>query len=102
MKAKSSIPTKGAICTPTPSHFQLTISALAARKHVFCEKPISINAKEAQIMAVAARKSGKKLMIAHAQRLYIPHMKAKDLLERNEIGKLLTFRTFLGIGDKED
>ncbi|GAA3334397.1 hypothetical protein GCM10020331_102190 [Ectobacillus funiculus] len=80
------------------------MSALAAGKHVLCEKPLSVNAIEAKIMTEAAiKKSGKKkLMIAHAQRLYRPHIKAKELLDRNEIGKLLTFRTFLGVGDKEE
>lgn len=90
------------ISTPAPSHFQLTMSALAAGKHVLCEKPLSVNAIEAKLMTEAAIKSGKKLMIAHAQRLYRPHIKAKELLDRNEIGKLLTFRTFLGVGDKEE
>lgn len=90
------------ICSPTPSHCELTISSLNAGKHVLCEKPMAMNIKEAKAMREAAKKSGKKLMISHNQRFYKPHMIAKELLRRNEIGKILTFRTFLGVVGRND
>ena len=89
------------ICTPTRSHCDLSVKALEAGKHVLCEKPMAVSAEDARKMIAAAQKSGKKLMISHNQRRYDPHRKAKELLDRGEIGRLLTFRTFLGIKGPE-
>ncbi|MCL1793785.1 MAG: Gfo/Idh/MocA family oxidoreductase [Oscillospiraceae bacterium] len=56
------------VCLPTKFHAQAAIDALNAGKHVLCEKPMAINAKEASAMCEAAQKNGKKLMISHNQR----------------------------------
>ena len=84
------------ICTPARSHCELAIKAMEAGKHVLCEKPMAANADDARAMIEASRRTGRKLMISHNQRRYAPHIKAKELLEKGEIGRLLTFRTFLG------
>lgn len=89
------------VCTPARSHCAITVAALKAGKHVLCEKPMAVSAEDAKAMIAAAEESGKKLMISHNQRRYDPHIKAKELLEAGEIGKLLTFRTFLGIKGPE-
>ena len=89
------------ICTPTRSHCDLAVQALEAGKHVLCEKPMAASAEDARKMIAASKKSGKKLMISHNQRRYAPHIKAKELLDRGEIGRLLTYRTFLGIKGPE-
>lgn len=89
------------VCTPTRSHCELTVKALEAGKHVLCEKPMAVSAQDARSMIAAAEKAGKKLMVSHNQRRYDPHIKAKQLLESGEIGRLLTYRTFLGIKGPE-
>lgn len=85
------------ICTPTPSHCELAIAALQAGKHVLCEKAMATSTEEARRMAAAVKASGKKLMMLHVQRRYAPHIEAKRLLDSGEIGRLLSYRTFLGI-----
>lgn len=89
------------VCTATRSHCDLSVAALNAGKHVLCEKPMAANAADARKMIAAAQKAGKKLMVSHNQRRYDPHRKAKELLEKGEIGRLLTYRTFLGIRGPE-
>ena len=89
------------VCTAARSHCDYTVRALLAGKHVLCEKPMAVTAKDCEKMVEAAKQSGKKLMISHNQRRYEPHRKAKELLEKGEIGRLLTFRTFLGIKGPE-
>lgn len=52
------------VCAPNYLHYPVTVLALDKGIHVHCEKPIAMNAKEAQQMVDAKNKSGKKLMIA--------------------------------------
>lgn len=56
------------ICTPNVSHSEIAIAAFAAGKHVYCEKPMSHSATEAQKMVEAWRKSGKKFTVGYQNR----------------------------------
>ncbi|MHA6764921.1 Gfo/Idh/MocA family protein [Streptacidiphilus sp. PAMC 29251] len=46
------------ICTPGDSHSEIAIAALAAGKHVLCEKPLANSVEEAVAMAAAAAEAG--------------------------------------------
>ncbi|RKR87617.1 putative dehydrogenase [Micromonospora pisi] len=45
------------VCTPGDSHAEITIAALAAGKHVLCEKPLANSVEEARAMVAAAAKA---------------------------------------------
>jgi len=45
------------ICTPGDTHAEMAIAALAAGKHVLCEKPLANSVAEAEAMAAAARQA---------------------------------------------
>ena len=47
------------ICVPTFLHCQYAVAALKAGKHVFCEKPLARNVKEAEAIIAEAKKSDK-------------------------------------------
>jgi predicted dehydrogenase len=86
-----------AIATPPPAHRELAIAALAAGRHVLCEKPFAMNVAEAAEMRDAALRSKRTAMVAHEfrhapQRAYI-----KELLELGFIGRvpLCTIELFL-------
>ncbi len=52
------------VCTPNKLHYQPTVDALNAGKHVLVEKPMAMNAREAEKMVQAAKKNKKLLQIA--------------------------------------
>ena len=56
------------VSTPNYLHAPQTIAALEAGVHVMVEKPMSMNAAEAEQMCAAAEKSGATLMVAHCWR----------------------------------
>jgi predicted dehydrogenase len=45
------------ICTPVSSHAQIALAALRAGKHVICEKPLALNAAEAQQLATESERA---------------------------------------------
>jgi len=53
------------VCMPPAWHAEVTVAALEAGKHVFCEKPIALNPTDADRMVRAAERAGKLLMIGH-------------------------------------
>jgi len=84
------------VATPNAHHARLTIAALKAGKDVLCEKPMATSLADADKMIKTAKKTGRKLMIGHNQRLMAPHVKAKQILQSGVLGKVLTFRTSFG------
>jgi myo-inositol 2-dehydrogenase / D-chiro-inositol 1-dehydrogenase len=76
------------ICTPTPTHADLAIAALRAGKHVLCEKPIARTIAQAEAMLRVADDTPAKLMIAHVSRYEVDHRKAKEVLDRGDLGQL--------------
>ena len=94
-----------AVYVPLPNdlHKEWVIKALNAGKHVLCEKPIALNAKEAEEMFDAARKNNVYLMEAYAY-LHSPYVKnLKDDVSSGLIGDILYIDTsFVTQGYKED
>jgi predicted dehydrogenase len=58
------------VSTPNYLHASQTIAALEAGVHVMVEKPMAMNAQEAEQMCAAADRSGKLLMVAHCWRFH--------------------------------
>jgi predicted dehydrogenase len=52
------------ICTPGDSHEEIALAALAAGKHVLCEKPLANTVEEAERMAAAAREAATRGVLA--------------------------------------
>ena len=72
------------VLTPNYAHYVITMDALRAGKHVFCEKPITVNYKLSCEMAAEAKKQGKLLNIGVCNR----YNKSVELLEEmNRNGK---------------
>ena len=58
------------ICTPTDTHVDLALAALAAGKHVLVEKPVALTSAEVGRLAAAAAESDRLCMPAHCMRFW--------------------------------
>lgn len=78
-----------AVYIPLPNHlhYEWTIKAAEAGKHVLCEKPLALNAAQAAEMEDAARRYGVRLMEAFMYRFHSQHHQALDLIRSGAIGE---------------
>jgi predicted dehydrogenase len=76
------------IIVPNKFHAPLAMAALKAGKHVFCEKPPAMNAKEAAIMAATAAKAKKTLMFNFNNRARPESYAMMENITRGAVGKI--------------
>jgi predicted dehydrogenase len=79
-----------AIYNPLPNHLHVewTVKALEAGKHVLCEKPIALNATEAQSIVAARDRSGKRVIEAFMVRFHPQWHRVRSLVRDGRIGKV--------------
>jgi predicted dehydrogenase len=78
---------------PNLLHRQPTIAALEAGKHVFCEKPLAMDAPEAFEMWRAAQTAGLVNQAAFVYR-FVPALRhARELVQSGELGEITHFRS---------
>lgn len=76
------------VCTWNNAHAECTIAALKAGKDVLCEKPMAMNAKQAEAMLAAAKKSGKLLQIGFVRRYGNDTEVLRDFIEAGDFGDI--------------
>jgi len=89
------------ICTPPNLHSNMAVTALRAKKHVLCEKPLALNVKEAKIILKEVKKSGCKLKCGFNLRYHPAISLAKKWVDRGLIGELIFIRCRYGIVGRE-
>lgn len=85
-----------AICTPNKFHKDIIIAALNAGKHVFCEKPLARNFKEAQEIYEISKKTNKVVQVGSNHRYFESVKYAKKLVDQGVIGEVLSFNGRIG------
>ncbi|MES5100618.1 Gfo/Idh/MocA family oxidoreductase [Agrobacterium sp. BA1120] len=86
------------ITSPNSMHHEMAMAAIAAGKHVYCEKPLSVTLEEAEEMAAAARSKGVKTMVAFNNIKTPAAMLAKQLIDKGDIGTPMRFRGWFDQG----
>jgi predicted dehydrogenase len=86
-----------AVYIPLPNHMHIEwcVKALEAGKHVLCEKPISMNAKEAEVLIEARNKSGKIIEEAFAIRNHPQWAALRQVIDSGEIGAVRGVQTVM-------
>lgn len=81
------------IACPTKYHREIAVAAAAAKKHIFCEKPMAMNVAECEEMIAAANQNGVKLQIGFMRRFDESFREAKKLIEEGEIGEIVLVKS---------
>jgi predicted dehydrogenase len=76
------------IIVPNKLHAPLAIQCLKAGKHVFCEKPPALSAREVNDIIAAAKSSGKKVMFNFNNRARPESQAMMKLITNGEVGKI--------------
>ena len=84
------------ICTPNKFHLPIIKEALNSGKHVFCEKPLCRDLKEAETIYDLSKKSKTIFQMGSNHRYFESVMYAKKLVNNNEIGDVLSFTGRIG------
>ncbi len=74
------------VVTPPATHLEITLAALEHGKAVLCEKPMAMNAAEAQQMLERAREAGVLALIDHELRFLSSRRKMRAMLHSGAIG----------------
>jgi myo-inositol 2-dehydrogenase/D-chiro-inositol 1-dehydrogenase len=80
------------IATPSPLHAGMVEQAAGAGKHVFCEKPLSLDGESGRRASAAASAAGIRLQVGFQRRFDPDFMEAKRRIDAGEVGHPLLLR----------
>jgi predicted dehydrogenase len=80
------------VCTPNFLNKKLTIAALEAGKHVFCEKPPAFSARDVEEIIAVEDRVNKVLMYGFNHRHHCAAVKMRETVESGEFGRVLWMR----------
>ncbi len=82
------------VATPLNQHAHITIDALNAGKHVFCEKAMARTLEDVKKMADTHYSTGKVLQIGHQRMFDTRYLKAIEIINAGEIGQITQMRAY--------
>ena len=80
------------ICLPTFLHEEAVSSAALKGKHIFLEKPISINSESARMMIQQCKKNKVKLFMGHSRRYFPEIQTIKRIIKKGTLGQIFKAR----------
>jgi predicted dehydrogenase len=87
------------VATPTANHYEICMKAIAAGKHVLCEKPLATRSSDCEQLIDSAAQHGVVLMVGHVFLFNGGILKLKELTSFHDLGRLYyasAVRTNLG------
>ncbi len=79
------------ICAPNYLHREMALAAIAAGKHVWCEKPLALDPREAREVAEAAARSGVRHLIGFNYSCNPLVRLAQAMIAGGELGRIMGF-----------
>jgi predicted dehydrogenase len=90
------------IALPNHLHCEYTVRAAERGVHVLCEKPMAVTEEECRQMIDACRERDVKLMIAYRLHFEEANMKAVEIAQTGELGRLRLFQSLFSMPVAED
>jgi perosamine synthetase len=84
------------VCTVPSTHRDIVVDMLNTGVEVLCEKPLAISPDQAQEMVDAAKNRNLLVLAGFKFRFFEEVSKAKEIIQKGEIGKILNFRLMFG------
>lgn len=92
-----------AVCLPPQLHAEVALAALDRDKHLFIEKPLALNLADCDLLIDASKRNpSRKVMVGFNLRWHRLVRQARDILNRNELGKIKLVRTIFTTGPQDD
>jgi len=76
------------IASPAETHFRIAQESLLSGKHVFVEKPITLNIQEAEELIALSKKNSLVLMVGHLLQYHPVFVKLKELVHSGDLGRI--------------
>jgi predicted dehydrogenase len=83
------------VAVRVPAHYELTKNAIEASKHVYCEWPLGANTREAEELAVLARKKNVRTMAGLQRRASPAYLYMRELIQQGYVGQVLAANLML-------
>ena len=90
------------VCVPNSVHKEISIAALKAGKHVWCEKPMATDLAEAEAMLTAARESHCQTILGYNYAQNPIVQTARQLIEEGVIGDITGFHGIYDVDNEAD
>jgi myo-inositol 2-dehydrogenase/D-chiro-inositol 1-dehydrogenase/scyllo-inositol 2-dehydrogenase (NAD+) len=81
------------IGAPTFTHKEYAIQCAEAKKHIFCEKPMTVTVDDAKAMVAAAERNNVKFQIAFMRRFDALFQSAKDIIDNGDLGEPIIIKS---------
>ncbi len=81
------------VATPHPCHYQPVLDAIAAGKHVLCEKPLGVTTDECKQMVAAAEQAGVVLLEGFKQNVHPLLQRMVEIVKSGQLGTIRTIRS---------
>lgn len=77
------------ICSPPHLHVEHCVAAMDAGKHVFCEKPLALNAKDCETIVAAAETNKVQLFVGHVLPFFPEYEYARSVIDSGKYGAII-------------
>lgn len=94
-----------AIATPPITHYELAKQALLAGKHVFVEKPMTLEVAHSEELVALAKEKNRVVMVGHILEYHPAFVRLKEMVDAGELGDIYyiySTRVNLGVIRKEE
>ncbi len=77
------------LAVPNVLHYEMAKRVLEAGKHVICEKPLAMNARQSAELVAIARDAGREAGVCYNIRFYPVNLEARDRIRQGQLGNVI-------------